>query len=77
MTSPEVRIEHQESTDADPQIQRSATTQSTGEFHIPVSELWVWQHKETRDAMRRAKEDVAEGRTFDLSEYLERRKPKD
>ena len=60
----------QRATKAEVQVQHIASTQSTGEFHIPVSELWVWQHVELRDSMRRARKDIEEGRIEDFSARL-------
>lgn len=60
----------QRSTRAEVRVRHTASTQSTGEIRIPVSELWVWQHAEPRRVIRQARQEIEDGKLEDLSEYL-------
>lgn len=72
MTMPQI----QRQTQASLRVTHTASTQSTGEIRIPVSELRVWQHVDSRDSMRRAKKDIEEGRIEDFSARLKLHKGK-
>ena len=66
MTTPQI----QRATKTKVEVQHTASTQSTGEIRIPISELWVWQHVDSLAIMRQAGKEAEAGELEDLSAYL-------